>query len=118
MIKGTTQINDSGLYTTEFTYVIPSHEAPLTVAALKYRLIRPEGTVTNETIGTGTGKRQLFQLPHIAKKETMQCSGQWNYDRESQLLTVIAPAGDDIVVSYDWIAENPRIYDVVAGWTE
>ena len=118
MTKGSTQVNDSGLYTTEYTYVIPTHEAALTVTAVKYALIRPEGTVTNETIGVGTGKRQLFQLPHIAKKETMQCSGQWNFDQETNILTVIAPEGSDIVVSYNWIAETPKIYGIAAGWAE
>jgi hypothetical protein len=118
MTKGTTQVNDSGLYTTEYTYVIPTHEQSLTVTAVKYALVRPEGTVTNETIGVGTGKRQLFQLPHIAKKETMQCSGQWNFDQETNILTVIAPEGSDIVVSYNWIAETPKIYGIAAGWAE
>lgn len=118
MTKGTTQVNDSGLYTTEYTYVIPTHEQSLTVTAVKYALVRPEGTVTNETIGVGTGKRQLFQLPHIAKKETMQCSGQWNFDQENNILTVIAPEGSDIVVSYNWIAETPKIYGIAAGWAE
>lgn len=118
MTKGTTQVNDNGLYTTEYIYVIPAHEQSLTVTAIKYALVRPEGTVTNETIGVGTGKRQLFQLPHIAKKETMQCSGQWNFDRETNVLTVIAPEGSDIVVSYNWIAETPKIYGIAAGWAE
>ena len=118
MTKGTTQVNDSGLYTTEYTYVIPTHEQSLTVTAVKFALVRPEGTVTNETIGVGTGKRQLFQLPHIAKKETMQCSGQWNFDQETNILTVIAPEGSDIVVSYNWIAETPKIYGIAAGWAE
>lgn len=118
MTKGTTQVNDSGLYTTEYAYVIPTHEQSLTVTAVKFALVRPEGTVTNETIGVGTGKRQLFQLPHIAKKETMQCSGQWNFDQETNILTVIAPEGSDIVVSYNWIAETPKIYSIAAGWAE
>ena len=118
MTKGTTQVNDSGLYTTEYTCVVPTHEQSLTVTAVKFALVRPEGTVTNETIGVGTGKRQLFQLPHIAKKEIMQCSGQWNFDQETNILTVIAPEGSDIVVSYNWIAETPKIYGIAAGWAE
>lgn len=118
MTKGTSQINDSGNYTTEYTYVIPSHETPLTVTAVKYALIRPEGTVTNEVIGVGTGKQQIIQLPHQAKKETIECTGQWSFDQNNNLLTVIMPEGSDIVVSYDWVAETPTVYDIAAGWAE
>ncbi len=118
MTQGSTQKNDSGLYTTEYTYVTPTHEQSLTVTAVKFALERPEGTVTNETIGVGTGKRQQFYLPHIAKKETIECTGQWNFNQDRNLLTVIMPEGEDIVVSYDWIAETPELHAVSAGWAE
>ena len=118
MQKGISQINDSGTYTTEYTYTIPEHEGELTVTAIKYELIRPEGKVTNEVIGVGTGKRQIIQLPHFARKETIQCNGKWSYDYDSKRLTVIAPADTDIVISYDWIAESPVVYGVMAGWAD
>lgn len=118
MTKGSTQINDSGLCTTEYTYVIPTHSETYTVTAVKYSLVRPEGTVTNETIGVGTGKRQIIQLPHYAKTETIVCNGSWSYDYDSKRLTIIAPEGEDIVISYDWIAETPHVYGIAAGWAE
>lgn len=118
MQKGVSQINDSGAYTTEYSYIIPTHEGELTVTAIKYELIRPEGHIDNEIIGIGTGKRQIIQLPHFARKETIQCNGKWSYDYDSKRLTVIAPKGDNIVISYDWIAESPVVYGVMAGWAD
>ena len=118
MQKGVSQINDSGAYTTEYAYTIPVHNGELTVTAIKYELIRPEGKVTNEVIGVGTGKRQIIQLPHFARKETIVCNGKWSYDYDSKRLTVIAPADTDIVISYDWIAESPVVYGVMAGWAD
>ena len=118
MQKGVSQVNDSGAYTTEYSYTIPAHEGELTVTAIKYELIRPKGKVTNDVIGVGTGKRQIIQLPHYARKETIQCNGKWSYDYDSKRLTVIAPEGDNIIISYDWIAESPQVYGVMAGWAD
>ena len=118
MQKGVSQINDSGAYTTEYSYTIPAHDGEYTVTAIKYELIRPEGKVADEIIGVGTGKCQIIQLPHYARKETIQCNGKWSYDYDSKRLTVIAPADTDIVISYDWIAESPVVYGVMAGWAD
>lgn len=118
MQKVVSQINDSGAYTTEYSYTIPVHDGEYTVTAIKYELIRPEGKVADEVIGVGTGKRQIIQLPHFARKETIQCNGKWSYDYDSKRLTVIAPEGDNIVISYDWIAESPQVYGVMAGWAD
>lgn len=118
MQKGVSQINDSGAYTTEYSYTIPAHDGEYTVTAIKYELIRPEGKVTNETIGVGTGKRQIIQLPHYARKETIVCNGKWYYDYDSKRLTVIAPEKEPIVISYDWIAESPEVYGIAAGWAD
>ena len=118
MQKGVSQVNDSGAYTTEYSYTIPAHEGEYTVTAIKYELIRPDGKVADEIIGVGTGKRQIIQLPHFARKETISCNGKWSYDYDSKRLTVIAPEGDNIVISYDWIAESPVVYGVMAGWAD
>lgn len=118
MEQGGSQINDSGNYTTEYTYTIPSHDGIFTVTAVKFELARPEGHVDNETIGTGTGRRQMIRLPHIARKETIVCNGKWSYDYDNQRLTIIAPENEPIVISYDWIAESPKVYSIAAGWAD
>lgn len=118
MTQGETQVNDSGEYTTEYVYNVPAHDGAYTVTAVKYSLERPTGHVEEETIGTGTGKRQLIKLPHIARKETIVCNGSWSYDYDRQLLTIIAPEKEPIVISYDWIAETPEVHAVGAGWAD
>ena len=118
MEQGASQINDSGNYTTEYTYTIPSHDGIFTVTSVKFELARPEGHVDNETIGTGTGRRQMIRLPHIARKETIVCNGKWSYDYDNQRLTIIAPENEPIVISYDWIAESPKVYSIAAGWAD
>lgn len=118
MEQGASQINDSGNYTTEYTYTIPSHDGIFTVTAVKFELARPEGHVDNETIGTGTGRCQMIRLPHIARKETIVCNGKWSYDYDNQRLTIIAPENEPIVISYDWIAESPKVYSIAAGWAD
>lgn len=119
MVQGVSQINDGGGYTTEYSYTVPTHEGyEYTVTAIKYSLVRPEGKVTEEAIGVGTGKRQMIELPHFAKKESIVCNGAWSYDYDRKLLTVIAPEGEDIVISYDWIAETPTVYAISAGWAD
>lgn len=119
MVQGVSQVNDGGGYTTEYSYTVPTHEGyEYTVTAIKYSLVRPEGSVTEETIGVGTGKRQMIELPHFAKKETIVCNGAWSYDYDRKLLTIIAPEGADIVISYGWIAETPTVYAISAGWAD
>ena len=113
-----TQVNNSGDYTSRYTYEVPDSEAEKTVTAVKFQLLRPEGKVKNKTIGTGTGKRQIIQLEHYAKKETIVCTGSWSYDYDSRLLTVIASEGESIDISYDYMAESPQLYSVMAGWTD
>lgn len=119
MVQGVSQVNDGGGYTTEYSYTVPTHEGyEYTVTAIKYSLVRPEGKVTEEAIGVGTGKRQMIELPHFAKKESIVCNGAWSYDYDRKLLTVIAPKGEDIIISYDWIAETPTVYAISAGWAD
>ena len=57
-------------------------------------------------------------LPHIARKETIVCNGKWSYDYDNQRLTIIAPENEPIVISYDWIAESPKVYSIAAGWAD
>lgn len=118
MTQGLTQNNDSGNDTTEYTYTVPAHKDALTVTAIRYELLRPTGHVSDNVIGIGTGTRQIIKLPHIAKKETIVCSGAWSYDYDSRLLTVVADKGTEIKISYDWIAEQPEVYAVGAGWAD
>lgn len=118
MTQGLTQNNDSGNDTTEYTYQVPEHSDALTVTAIRYELLRPTGHVSDSVIGIGTGTRQIIKLPHIAKKESIVCSGAWSYDYDSRLVTVVADKDTEIKISYDWIAEQPEVISIGAGWAD
>ena len=118
MEQGETHINKSGEYTTEYTYVVPAHNGTLNVSAVKFELKRISGTVNNERIGIGTGKSQIIKLKHKALKETIICNGKWSYDYDKQLLTIIAPDNEDIIITYSWIGEQITIHSIAAGWAD
>lgn len=109
---------DENIYASRFQYTLPSTETDKTICAVKFELIRPNGDVTDEVLGTGTGDTQVFVLPHYARKDTISCTGAWNYNDDTRVLTVIADKGADIKVSYHWVAESHEIYGLTAGWAE
>jgi len=110
--------SDSGYYATKFTYSLPSGTNDKTISDIKIQLYRPSGMVTDAAIGTATGQRQLFVLPHFARKESIVCSGSWSYDDNSRILTVVADKDVQIKASYNWLAETQEIYGLTAGWAE
>lgn len=110
--------NDSGMYGTKFTYTLPSGTTDKTISDIKIQLYRPSGHVDNASLGNATGQRQLFVLPHYAKKETIVCNGSWSYDDSSRILTVVADKDTPLVIGYDWIAETQEVYGLTAGWAE
>lgn len=120
MTEQATQIyNDSGYYGTKFAYTLPSDLAESqAISNVKVQLYRPSGTAKDVVLGTATGKRQLFVLPHFAKKETITCTGSWSYDDDNRILTVVADKDTEIKISYTWIAEAHEIYGLTAGWAE
>lgn len=109
---------DSGYYMTSFAYELPSAEDNKSISVVKVELYRPSGTVNDEKIGAGTGKKQLFVLPHFAKKETIKCTGSFSYDDNSRIMTVVAEKDSDIKVTYGWIAETHELSGLVAAWNE
>ena len=110
--------NDTGLYATKFTYTLPDDVTGKTISNIKVQLYRPSGTVADQVLGTATGQRQLFVLPHYAKKETIRSNAQFSYDDKSRVLTVVGDKDSEIKVSYDWIAETHEVRGLVAGWAE
>lgn len=110
--------NDTGLYATKFTYTLPDDVTGKTISNIKVQLYRPAGTVAAQVLGTATGQRQLFVLPHYAKKETIRSNAQFSYDDKSRVLTVVGDKDSEIKVSYDWIAETHEVRGLVAGWAE
>lgn len=107
------QVYDNGLYMTRFVYR-PSEGKK--ISAVKFSIQRKFGTVENEVLGIATGKMQTFILPHRAKAETIQCSGIYLYDEETQILKIVGVADDTLKVSYEWTGLVPEIDEYAVGW--
>jgi hypothetical protein len=116
--QGTQVYNDSGYYATNFAYELSSTLTNKSISVVKVELFRPSGMVTNETLGIATGQRQLFVLPHYAKKETININGSFSYDDNSRILTVVAPKDTELRINYDWTAETHELSGLVAAWNE
>ena len=94
----------------DFEFVATDDVTSRTVT-LKIEIIQKSGTVTEELLGTGTGKQQAFKLAHHARPETLQVVGsnEWEFKEKTDTLLVTAKSGDDIYVSYDWIAKTTNL---------
>ena len=109
---------DSGDYGTKFNYTLPSTETDKTITGVKFELLRPEGDISEASMGTGTGDTQVFLLPHYARKDTIACTGKWTYNDITRVLKVVAEKGTEIKCSYHWVAESHEVHDITAGWAE
>lgn len=91
----------------EFEFIAPSG-TQATAVSIKIEIVQQSGTVTDEVLGTGTGKQQIFKLPHHAKAETLQVTGatDWIFKEKTDTLLVTANNGNEISVSYDWLAKT------------
>lgn len=104
-----------GTYMTRFSYVLPD-DSPATLANIRISLIRPEGTVINQSLGKATGRPQQIVLPHVAKTDSISLNADFTYDFDNRILTFTAPKDTDLVLSYDWYGEKHKIYSWAAGW--
>ena len=107
---------DAGLFMSRFIYRLTNSENKR-ISAVKFILERKSGTSDEEILATATGKTLTFTLPHRAKKESVYCTGNWDYDEETQILTVTGAPDEVIYLSYDWVGIFPQIENVTVGWT-
>lgn len=105
---------DSGLYVSRFVGRLNSDNK---IVAVKLRLQRDSGSVTDEEIGVATGNEQIFVLPHRAKSETLKCKGSWSYDEETQLLKVTGILNDTLNISYDFCGIIPQVDSIIIGFS-
>lgn len=117
-LQGIQKCIDSADYESNFSYELPSVVDNKSISVVKIELYRPEGKVENETLGIATGQKQVFVLPHFAKKETIVCTGAFSYDDNSRIFTVVADKGTAIQISYTWSAETHEVSGLVAAWNE
>ena len=105
---------ETGLFISRFYYRLPN-SANEKNATVKFTLTRKKGKVTAESLGNATGYTQSFLLPHRAKTESIILNGSWQYDEDSQILTVTSFIGDSLVISYDWTGIIPNVDSFTVG---
>ena len=125
MQKGTTQPYTGKDYdSTDFTYAVTGVEKG--VSAISMVMEKPDGSSTDEYLGVGTGRTQLFVLNHWAKEETITLkqgtqpivNTNWSYDPVNRIITVIALKDTIVSATYQWTAETPKIIGYVAAWNQ
>ncbi|MDR1979789.1 MAG: hypothetical protein LBQ42_13720 [Synergistaceae bacterium] len=114
----------NGQEQSRFVYSIPPEQlANQTVATVKIELETKEDSVTNETVGVGTGSAKSYRLSHYVKDQSIALfanginiqTGNWFIsDVDAQVVTVLAPQGTTITANYNWISETPVIYKYIA----
>lgn len=100
----------SGLLADEFDYVATEDEAG-SIVTLRVDMQGNMGSVENKTLGVGTGAPTLYKLEHAAIQSSIAVTpaeATWMYDFKKRALSVTAPAGSPVYISYDW--ESPSTY--------
>ena len=121
-LESTEKFNpDIGACTSYYSYTLADDDAvDKTISNVRLRFRRPTGTVTNQTLGTATGKMQTFVLDHIPTVSTItftDSSIKKSYDADSGVINVTGKSGRPIVISYSWKGEPVFVYSYSAGWS-
>lgn len=120
MIAFSTQVyeQDKTKYNSSFSYSVPDDAAGKEIAAIKYLLRQLPGSAT-ENLGLATGRQQMFVLGHDAKAETLTIPGaDFSYDEDTQVVTLVATAGTNLVATYDYNGIPPVCYNYVVAWND
>ena len=59
----------------------------------------------------------MFFLYSTLPTTTIELEGDWSYDADSQILTVVHTKDFELIISYDWIAESQTLLSWTAGWS-
>ena len=108
----------------EYRYSQPDNTKSM--AAIKIVLGMTSGKISNEVIGTGTGKARSYKLSKrildgkisLTANNSAVNSKNWVFLDDPQYVSVAAPAGSTIRATYDWISESPIIYQFMAVFAE
>ena len=92
----------------EENFEFTATDATSKIVTLKVENYQKSGSVGNEILGVGTGRQQAFKLAHNARPESLIVNGSSDfvYKEKTQTLLVTAQSGNEISVSYDWIAKS------------
>lgn len=109
---------DDGTFMSRFTYTLKDADAVnKKISNVRLQLTRPTGSVKNFSLGSATGKTQLYVLPHAADETTISLpDATWSYDEDSQILTYTATKGTELRLTYSWRGEQIIVRSFAAGW--
>ena len=107
---------DGNHYTTRFKYRLANNQN-MRRAAVKFEIIRLSANVDSNEISSGTGKLQIFALPHKAKAETLSATGNFVYDEGAQILKTVVNIDNPVTVGYSFTGNLPKIYSYIAGFS-
>lgn len=114
--------DDNTLVDDQFDYIATKDSDPKgSVGTVRVSLIQKTGTEKDVVLGTGTGAAQSYKLDHHAKEETISVSpskATWTYKDKTDVLTVTAPAGEEVKVTYSWAARSNYLESIACIFNE
>lgn len=121
------RLSMDGYDQSEYRYSMPdSEKGNKSVSALKLSMSVESGHITNEKLGTSTGKTQSFRLTRRINDGsiTLTANGaaipakNWKLLDDPRHVAVTAAYGQTIRASYDWISDTPTVYEFYAVYSE
>jgi len=111
----------TGLVNDQFDYNAGENDPMGSTGAVRVDITQLEGKEKDVALGTGTGKLQVFTLPHHAKGETIKVTpadATWRFKDSSDKLLVTAKEGEAISISYEWTARTNYLESMVCIFNE
>lgn len=96
------------------------------ICAVKIALHTKTGTISNESIGKGTGQETTYKLSHIVKEGDLAITANnaavsaknFKILEDGQFIKIAASNGAVLKASYSWISETPVIYEFASVFSE
>jgi len=113
--------NDTTLVDDQFDYIAGTNDPTGTVGAIRVDLKQNTGSEKDVVLGTGIGSEQAFKLPHHAKQESITVKpdkATWKYKDKTDVITITAPADEEISISYKWAARSNYLESLTCIFNE
>lgn len=106
----------------EFKHLVPDPEDERSICAVKISLGLTDGRAEGESLGTGTGKSQVYYLDHVVKDGSIEVyadgellpPANWILLDGEKSIEIAAQEGSILTASYDWVSETPTVDKFIA----
>ena len=106
----------------EFKYLVPGSAGEKSICAVKIGLELTDGHADGDALGAGTGKSQVYALPHAVKEGHISVFADgdplppesWTLLEGARRIQVAAALGAALTASYDWVSETPTVSKFIA----